>query len=270
MRGSGGLTQAREAPQGSPRAMVTDKSLAPFSSLSRITAQEDRPMQRLFLGCAVLALAACSPKPAAPPPEKAAAAAPAAAATSTAPAGEYALDPAHTNISFKITHLGFSHYTADFDKADAKLHFDPANPAAMTVEATIDVNSLDLNTPPAGFHEELMSPLFFDAKRFPTITFKSTKVELTGADTAKLTGDLTLHGVTKPVTLETTFNGGYAPNAFDGARIGFSAHGVLKRSDFGMSAGLPPPGATMGVFDDVTVTIETEFGSGSKIASPGA
>ena len=97
---------------------------------------------------------------------------------------------------------------------------------------------------------------------FTQITFRSTKVELTGERRARVTGDLTLNGVTKPVTLETTFNGGYPANAMDGNRIGFSAHGVLKRSDFGITYGLPAPGTSMGVFDEVEVIIETEFKSG--------
>lgn len=225
-------------------------------------------MQRAFLSFAILALAGCSPKPA-PPPEKAAPAA-SAAAKSTAPAGDYRLDMSHTNISFRVNHLGFSNYTANFDRAEGKLHFDPANPAAMTVEATIDPTSLDLNAPPKGFHDVLMGEGFFDARKFPVITFKSTKVEVTGTNTAKVTGDLTLHGVTRPVTLDTAFNGGWAANNYDGARIGFSAHGVFKRSDFGMGSGVPAPGTTMGVSDEVRFAIETEFGSGEKIASPGA
>src|SRR4051812_47127767 len=108
-------------------------------------------MKAYLMTCAVLALAACSEKPApAPPAQKAAEAAPAPAAKSTAPAGVYTIDPSHTNVSFKVKHLGFSNYTAGFDKVAGKLTFDPANPAAMAVEATIDVNSLDLNAPPTG------------------------------------------------------------------------------------------------------------------------
>jgi len=240
-------------------------------------------MNRYLATCAVLALAACAPKPAeqaktAPPKAPAVAAAPAdplsegiTVPANTAPAGTYALDKSHTNLSFRVSHLGFSHYTADFDKVDGKLQFDPANPSAMTVEATIDPKSLDLNSPPAGFHDQLLGKTWLDAAAFPSISFKSTKVEVTGPKTANVTGDLTLHGVTKPVTLATTFNGGYAANAFDGARIGFSATGVLKRSEFGIASGLPAPGTNFGVSDNVTFTIETEFSNGGpvKAAKPG-
>jgi polyisoprenoid-binding protein YceI len=182
------------------------------------------------------------------------------------PAGVYVLDKPHTSVTFRVNHLGFSHYTARFAKVDGKLKFNPAAPATMTVEAAIDPQSLTLNAPPAGFHDQLMGKNFFDAAAFKTITFRSTKVALTGKNTAKVTGNLTLHGVTKPVTLDVTYNGGYPANAMDGARIGFSAHGVFKRSAFGMGFGVPAAGSTMGVGDDVDVTIETEFSMGKPTA----
>ena len=133
----------------------------------------------------------------------------------------------------------------------------------MSVDAAIDPLSLELIAPPKGFHDELTGKAWFNAAAFPAITFHSTKVEVTGANTARLTGDLSLHGVTKPVTLEVTYNGGWPPNSFDpgGARIGFSAHGMFKRSAFGMGMGVPAPGSTMGVGDEVEVMIETEFSS---------
>lgn len=185
------------------------------------------------------------------------------AAAPQPPAGRYYMDKSHTSLVFRVNHLGLSRYTAGFSRVDGQLQFDPADPAAMRVEATIDPTSLVLNPPPAGFHDELMGKNWLDAAKFPQITFRSTKVEPTGKNTAKVTGDLTLHGVTKPVVLDVTYNGGYPPNNFDpgGARVGFSAHGVLKRSAFGVSAGIPAPGSTMGVSDDVEVAIETEFSS---------
>jgi polyisoprenoid-binding protein YceI len=184
------------------------------------------------------------------------------------PAGAYVMDKAHTSVTFRVSHMGFSRYTARFANVDGRLKFDPAKPAAMAVDATIDPLSLELNTPPAGFHDQLMGKSFFEAAKFPAISFKSTKVAVTGKNTAKVTGDFTLHGVTKPVTLDVTFNGGYPPNAMDpgGARVGFSAHGVVKRSAFGMGYGVPAAGSTMGVGDDVEVMIETEFSS--KASAP--
>jgi polyisoprenoid-binding protein YceI len=195
---------------------------------------------------------------------------PAIAATAPAapqpPAGAYAIDPAHTSVTFRVSHLGFSHYTARFSKIGGRLKFDPAHPAAMAVEASIDPMSLALNTPPKGFHEELMGKGWFEAAQFPKMTFKSTRVEVTGANTARVTGDFTLHGVTKPVTLDVIYNGGWPANAYDGPRVGFSGHTVLKRSAFGISQGIPAPGTNMGVSDDVDIAIEAEFSGGPKLA----
>jgi len=183
-------------------------------------------------------------------------------AKSDAPAGTYKLDPAHSTVVFRLSHLGFSKYTASFAKLDGTMAFDPAHPEAIQVSATIDPKSLTLPTPPAGFHDTLTGKDWLDAGKFPTITFKSTKVEKTGPNTAKVTGDFTLHGVTKPVTLDTTFNGGYAANAYDGARVGFSGKTTIRRSEFGIGFGIPAPGTNLGVGDNIDVTIETEWGSG--------
>jgi len=223
-------------------------------------------MRRLLPLAALVALTACSPRPDA---EKTATttepktAAPAAAQPpADAPAGQYTLDPTHTRVTFRVSHIGLSRYTAHFNKVDGKLGFDPANPAAQTVTATIDAKSLDTDYPdPKLDFSALVQKEFLDAAKHPLITFKSTKVEPTGPRTARVTGDLTLKGVTKPVVLEATWNGGYKPGAMDpsGARVGFSAHGTFKRSDFGISYGLPAPGTTMGVGDEVEVIIETEF-----------
>ena len=92
------------------------------------------------------------------------------------------------------------------------------------------------------------------------MSFRSTKIAPTGADSADVTGDLTLHGVTRPVTLKVVYNGGYPGMSLDPhARVGFSAHGALNRSDFGISGGLPPAGTTFGVGDRVDIAIETEM-----------
>ncbi|KRA62332.1 hypothetical protein ASD79_22305 [Caulobacter sp. Root655] len=228
----------------------------------------------LMLAGALSALAACSPpaaKKAEAPAAPAPAAAPAAPATPQVPAGDYKLDKAHASLVFKVNHLGFSHYTARFADFDASLKFDPANPAASSIEATIDPRSLDLPAPPAGFKTDLTGPQWLDAAKYPAITFRSTKVEVTGANTAKITGDFTLHGVTKPVTLEAAFNGGYAGHPMDPhARIGFSAHGMFKRSEFGMGFGVPAPGTTMGVSDEVDVAIEAEFSGPPLATAPAA
>ena len=216
-----------------------------------------RPTTALALATLAL-LAACSQKAA--PSASAASAAPSAAAPKTAPAGDYVNDPAHSSVTFTIDHLGFSHFTGRFGTWSAQLHFDPKDPAKMSVTASIDAKSIAHDNPPAGFLAELAGPGFLDAGKYPQITFRSTKVATTGADSADVTGDLTLHGVTKPVTLKVVFNGGYPGMSLDPqARVGFSAHGALNRSDFGISAGLPPAGTTFGVGDRVDIAIETEM-----------
>lgn len=202
-----------------------------------------------------LCLCACAP----PSPQNAAPPEPA-PVVSDAPAGEYTLDHSHASLSFRVSHLGFSMYTARFSSFDATLQFDPANATAMRVEASIDPRSLTLPAPPAGFLDELLGAHWFDATQFPQMTFRSTSVEQTGPNTARVIGDLTLHGVTHPVTFDATFNGGYTGNQFDPhARIGFSAHGTLKRSDFGIAVGIPAPGSNMGVGDEVEFAIEAEL-----------
>ena len=225
-------------------------------------------MKRVFATCAVFALAACGPaedqtKKDQASSEAARAPAPPVAITpvkTDAPAGTYKLDKAHASLIFRVSHIGFSNYTARFGNFDAELTFDPAKPETSSVTATIDAKSLGLENPPPGFVAELLNPKWLDAAGHPKMTFRSTKVELTGANTARITGDFTMKGVTLPITLDATFNGGYAGHPYDpNARIGFSAKGSLARSAFGVKEGVPPPGSTMGVSDAVEIIVEAEF-----------
>lgn len=216
----------------------------------------------------LLTIAGCSPgepAPALPAPpvasvEAAAAPAPNAPDVSKLPAGDYKLDASHASLVFKVNHLGFSNYTAQFRSFTADMTLDPAQPETAKLTALIDLKSLDIPTPPAGFIAELLSDTWLGASITPQMKFESTTVTRTGPATADILGNLTLKGVTRPVTLHATFNGGYEGHPMDpAARIGFSAHGTLKRSDFGIDIGIPSPGSTMGVFDEVTIEIETEF-----------
>lgn len=230
-------------------------------------------MNRTIFAAAFAVLAACSPAPA--PQRAAAPAAPAAAAAQAPsveglPAGVYTLDKAHGSLIFRVDHLSFSHFTGRFARWDATLQFDPQHPENASVTATIDPRSLESDNPPPGFLELLRGPEWLNAPQFPQMTFRSTRVERTGANTARIIGDFSFHGVTKPLTLEAIFNGGYAGNTYDPhARIGFSAHGTVKRSDFGMSVGLPPPGSNLGVGDDVAFIIESEFSGPAWTPPPG-
>lgn len=227
-------------------------------------------MMKKVLAAALMAtLASCTPPaqkaPEAPPP-----AAPAAPVVADIPAGEYKLDKSHASLVFRVNHLGFSNYTGRFEKFDATLQLDPANLAAASVTASVDPASLAVPAPPPGFLAELKGPQFLDTAKFREITFRSTKVEPTGANTARITGDFTLHGVTQPLVLEATYNGGWRGIEMDPqARIGFSAHGTIKRAAHGITYGVPAPGTTMGVSDDVEVIIEAEF-SGPPMTPPAA
>lgn len=242
-------------------------------------------MKWILLTASLVALGSCSPKesnelltttpgkpeaaaagvapPAAPPAMKSAAPVSADAPAPSIeglPAGNYTLDPAHSTLFFKISHMGFSNFTGWFDKFSADIKLDPANPGMASVTATVDPASLMVHAPPKGFEEELRADKFLDAKKFNQIGFKSTSVTVKTPNTAAITGDLTLHGVTKPITLEATFNGGYAGNVYEPrARIGFSATGKFNRSDFGIAGGIPQPGSNMGTSDNIDVVIEAEF-----------
>jgi polyisoprenoid-binding protein YceI len=177
-------------------------------------------------------------------------------------AGAYQIDLQHTRLLFRVNHLGFSTYTALFTEVSADLAFDPAAPEAMKITASVPVASLETHNPDAklNFNDVLTGPEFLDAGQFPQISFVSTKVVLTGEHQADVTGDFTLHGVTKPLTLQVVYNGGWGDMPLDaGARIGFSVTGSFKRSDFGVGFGVPPEGSTMGVGDRVDIVLEAEF-----------
>ena len=162
----------------------------------------------------------------------------------------YDLDAKHTQVRFGWTHFGFSHQVGRFDQFDAQFQFDPADPTKSTLQVTIPVASIDTGVP--ALDEHLRSADFFDATKFPTATFKSSKVEAVGPKALKVSGDLTLHGVTKPVVLDVTINqiGPYPMGGRPSA--GFDATTTLKRSDFGIDRYVP------NVSDDIALAITTE------------
>lgn len=165
--------------------------------------------------------------------------------------GEYSLDAKHTAVTFKINHLGFSNYVGRFEAVDASLDFDAANPAEASLEAIIDVTSLDIANDE--FAATLIGPGWFNSAEHPDAVFRSTSIDVTGETSGKVTGDLTLKGVTKPVTLNVVFNGGDNDPLRGGYAIGFSATGSFNRSDFGITKYLGP------VSDEVKIDIEAEF-----------
>jgi len=167
-------------------------------------------------------------------------------------AGTYAADPGHTKVTWSVNHFGFSTYVGQFSGVAATLKVDPKAVAATTLEATIQTASV--GTLNAALDNHIKNPDFLDVAKFPTATFKSTSVKSTGERTADVTGDLTLHGVTKPVTFQTTFiRGGMNPVDRNTYRLGFQGKTVIKRSDFGIKTYVPAIG------DEVTLQIDAEF-----------
>ncbi|GAB0118448.1 YceI family protein [Acidisoma sp. 7E03] len=148
------------------------------------------------------------------------------------PAGTYKVEPYHTRILFAVSHMGFSTWYGNFSNASGTLTFDSKAPAKSVLDISFPTDSV--TTTNTKLDGELKSPAWFDATQFPTITFKSTKITVTGHDTGKIEGDLTFHGVTHPVTLTAHFNGG-GTNPLDKAyTIGFDATGTLSRAEFGV------------------------------------
>jgi len=188
-----------------------------------------------------------------------------------APAGQYQIDKSHASLLMRVSHMGFSTYTTRFSRFDAQLTFDPSNIPASKVVTTIDASSFEMDAAPQMCFDIMKGPQMLDTAKFPQIIFKSERIRMTGAKSMEISGTLTLHGVTRPMVLAATFNGGYAgmPNVDPHARIGFSAHGSFKRSDFGMTFGIPAPGTTMGVGDLIDYSIEAEF-TGPALAAPAA
>lgn len=185
------------------------------------------------------------------------------AADDVVPAGTYTLEKSHASLIFKVDHLGFSNYTARFKKFDATLQFDPNNPSAANLVATVDVNSLETDYPDPqkhDFNKQLLGAEWFEAIKFPKMTYRSKKVTVSDGNKLHIEGELDLHGIKQPVSLDATYNGGYAGHPMDPhARIGFSAQGSLKRSLFDIAYGIPEAGSKMGVGDTVQIIIEAEF-----------
>jgi polyisoprenoid-binding protein YceI len=170
-------------------------------------------------------------------------------------AGTYKLDPAHGKITWSITHFGFSTYVGQFSHVDATLKVDPKAVGATALDVTVDANSL--GTLNAALDTHLKSKDFLDVATFPSATFKAAKVTQTGPKTADIAGDLTLHGVTKPVVVHATFNQA-GPNPIDKKyEIGFAGSAEILRSEFGIKSYLPA------ISDKVTLTIEAEFKAAS-------
>jgi polyisoprenoid-binding protein YceI len=165
-------------------------------------------------------------------------------------ADTYILDVDHTNVLFFVNHLGFSTMEGEFDDVQGRFVFDQEDVTKSTVEVTIQAASVDTDV--EALDDHLRGPDFFDVKQFPEITFKSRKIEKTGDNTGRMTGDLTLHGVTGSVVLDIKFNRAGVHPTTKNFVAGFSATTSLKRSDYGIVYGTPYVG------DQVDIRLEIE------------
>lgn len=161
----------------------------------------------------------------------------------------YQIDASHTAVTWHIDHFGFSRPSGKFMNIEGTVSLDNEAPQNSKVDITIPISKI--NTGVEKLDEHLLSADFFDAEQFPTSKFVSTHVELTGENEALVTGDFTLRGITKPVTLDVKLNK-LAENMFKQQTAGFTATTTLKRSDFGMTTYLP------GLGDDIQINIESE------------
>ncbi|WP_429806534.1 YceI family protein [Ensifer sp. B1-9] len=178
-----------------------------------------------------------------------------AAASDPAPGGTYKTDPSHSSFNWSFNHSGLSHYTARFTKVDARLSWKPDKPETSTLSVTIDPLSVRTDYPwpeKVDFDAEIGGEETFLAAK--PITFVSKTIRVTGEKTGTVEGLLTLRGETHPATLDVTFNGSMAEHPMMGVpKIGFSATGSIRRSEWGLDFAIPELG------DEVTFVIETQM-----------
>lgn len=170
----------------------------------------------------------------------------------TAPKGKYKVEPGHTSVLFCIRHMGLSDYCGRFAKVSGSISFNGAQPEKSSADITLDTASLD--TPSDELDKKLKAD-FLQTDKFPTATFKSTSIKVTGKNEGEIIGDLTLHGVTKPVTLKATFNGGTQHPFANTYAVGFSASTKIKHADFKF----PEVAWSAFVGDEISLYIEAEF-----------
>ncbi|HET9836366.1 MAG TPA: YceI family protein [Rhodanobacteraceae bacterium] len=162
----------------------------------------------------------------------------------------YTLDPAHTQVLFSWNHLGYSHPTGEFDHVDGELVYDAGDPAKSSLRVSIPVASLHTHVP--ALDQQLLGPMYLNAEKYPLITFVGSKVKPDGKDRFKVEGRLTVHGVTRPVTLDVTLNKAGKYPMIEAPALGFGATTTFDRSAFGVGYGVPMVG------DALRVTISTE------------
>lgn len=165
-------------------------------------------------------------------------------------AAHYTIDPNHSQVTFKIRHMGISKVGGKFDKFSGDFDYEEGKPKTWKAQAVIEAASIDTGVEKRDNH--LKSSDFFDVEKYSTLTFKSTEVQDLGKGKAKLSGLLNMHGVEKPVTLDLEIGGVVPDMGGKGTRAGFAATVVVSRKDFGMTTGAPMVG------DDVEIAISVE------------
>jgi polyisoprenoid-binding protein YceI len=169
------------------------------------------------------------------------------------PSGLYTVDERHTQLLFSVLHLGLTDYFGRFDKISGTLNYNGAQPEQSNITISTDTTSLDV--PNAELEDMLKGGAVFDSQNFSVATFKSTSITRTGPTTGQIAGLLTIRNVTRPVTLDATFNGGEANPMGGGYALGFRATATIRRSDFGLNHTMWSPF----VSDDVHVIVEAMF-----------
>ena len=179
--------------------------------------------------------------------------------------GTWNIDPSHSAIAFSVRHMVISKARGRFTKWSGELQFDAEKPRASSVQVTIDPASID--TADAQRDAHLRSPDFFDVEKYPQATFKSTKVQELSGDRLHITGDLTVHGVTRPVSFEAIFEGS-AKDPWGGERAGFSGSTSIDRKDFGLrwNQALETGGVLVGDKVELTLEIEAVKQAAQKVA----
>jgi polyisoprenoid-binding protein YceI len=166
-------------------------------------------------------------------------------------AGTFKVEPSHTRILFAVSHMGFTSWYGEFTGASGTLTLDPTKLGATSFDIIVPADTI--TTTNTTLDGELKSPKWFDVAKYPTIEFKSGTVVRTGTNTAAVTGELTFHGVTRPETLQVTFNAAGINELTNQYTAGFNATGEIKRSDFNQKTYIPLIG------DDVSLTISAAF-----------
>jgi polyisoprenoid-binding protein YceI len=176
----------------------------------------------------------------------------------TPPTGTYAVDLSHASITFRVSHFGLSNYTMRFAKFDSTVDYDSADPAKSKLTVVVDPKSIRTDFPfpdRENFDAKIATdPQYLNANAHPEIRFVSRSITRTGPTTGRIAGDLTMRGVTRPITLDAKWNGAIEHPFRRVPVFGVSATGTFKRSDFGMTVLAPLVG------DEVQVTIEAEYG----------